>query len=73
MCRTRERSLARGVTIGGGLTIVAMIALIAVSSATGSVVGTFGQDKPNQLEVQVIGHQWWWEVQYSDPEADGTD
>lgn len=66
----RERSLARGVTIGGGLTIVAMILLIFVSAATGGVVGTFGQNKPDQLEVQVIGHQWWWEIQYSDPEPD---
>jgi cytochrome c oxidase subunit 2 len=64
---SRERSLARGVTIGGGLSILAMLALITTSAATGSAIGNFAEDKPNQLEIQVIGHQWWWEIQYSDP------
>ena len=64
---SRERSLARGVTIGGGLTILLLFGLLFSSVATGSAVGKFGQDKQNQLEVQVTGHQWWWEITYPDP------
>lgn len=66
----RERSLARGVTVGSGLTIGAMITLLFVSAATGAAVGTFATDKPDQLEIQVTGHQWWWEITYPDPESD---
>ena len=63
----REQSLARGVTIGGVLTIVALFGLLIASVATGSAVGTFAQNTQNQLEVQVTGHQWWWEITYPDP------
>jgi cytochrome c oxidase subunit 2 len=63
----RTRSLSRGVAIGGLLTVIAMIGLITASAATGSAVGTFASEQPDQLEIQVIGHQWWWEVQYPDP------
>ena len=66
----RERSLGRGVAIGGVLTIVALFGLLIASVATGSAVGTFANDKPDQLEVDVTGHQWWWEVTYPDPESD---
>jgi len=66
----RERSLARGVTIGGVLTILALFGLLIASVATGSAVGTFAHDKPNQLEIDLTGHQWWWEVTYPDPESD---
>ena len=68
----RERSLGRGVAIGSGFTIAAMIMLLFVSAATGGAVGTFATDKPDQLEIDVTGHQWWWEISYPDPETDKT-
>lgn len=66
----RERSLARGVTVGAGLTVTAMVTLLVVSAATGGAVGTFASDKPDPIEIQVTGHQWWWEITYPDPEPD---
>ena len=66
----RERSLSRGVAIGSGLTVAAMITLLFVSAATGGAVGTFAADKRDQLEIDVTGHQWWWEITYPDPESD---
>jgi cytochrome c oxidase subunit II len=63
----RERSLGRGVAIGSGLTIVAMIALLFTSVAAGSAIGNFAHDNPNQLEIDVSGHQWWWEITYPNP------
>ncbi|HEY3053563.1 MAG TPA: cytochrome c oxidase subunit II [Thermoanaerobaculia bacterium] len=65
-----ERSMARGVAIGSTLTIAGLFALLVASVAVGDAVGTFAKNKPNQLEIDVTGHQWWWEVTYPDPESD---
>lgn len=62
----REHSMARTVAIGSALTIVILFGLLFFSVATGSAIGTFGQNKPHQLEIDVTGHQWWWEVGYPD-------
>jgi cytochrome c oxidase subunit 2 len=54
---------------GSVLTIAALITLLVTSIATGRAVGTFGGSNPNQLEIGVTGHQWWWEVTYPDPQS----
>jgi len=67
---TRPMRLAVGT--GSALTIAVLLTLLVASVAVGRSVGTFGQDKPNQMEVQVTGHQWWWEVTYPDPQPSNT-
>lgn len=67
----RERSLASGVTIGAVLTVLILFGLLFASVATGGAVGRFGDsNSPKPLEIQISGHQWWWEITYSDPEPD---
>lgn len=61
-----EQSLKMGVTAASVLTVLILFALLVASVATGSAIGTFGQDDPRQLEVNVVGHQWWWEIHYPD-------
>jgi cytochrome c oxidase subunit 2 len=63
-----ERRLSIAVSTGAGLTIVILIGLLVASVATGRGVGRFATDKP--LEIVVTGHQWWWEINYTDPESD---
>lgn len=41
----------------GGLTIATWLTDRALAQASGAA----------PLEIQVIGHQWWWEVRYNDP------
>ena len=67
----RQRSLAGGVMIGGVLTTLILFGLLTASVATGAATGRFGDDNsPAPLEIQVTGHQWWWEITYPDPEPD---
>jgi cytochrome c oxidase subunit 2 len=65
-----ERQRRLTITVGAATAVTAaiLIGLLTASVATGRAVGTFGQDKPDQLEIQVTGHQWWWEVTYNDPQ-----
>jgi cytochrome c oxidase subunit 2 len=65
-----ERPHTIAVGVATVLTVVTLIGLLVASVATGSAVGNFGTKKSNPIEIQVNGHQWWWEVQYTDPEPD---
>lgn len=55
-----------GVVTAAAISVGGLFALLIASVAIGSDIGTFGRDNPNQLEVDVTGHQWWWEVRYPD-------
>ncbi len=60
-----ERSRGWVVGILGAVTGVILLGLIAGSFATDQALESFtAQDA---LSIDVIGHQWWWEVQYIDP------
>lgn len=61
---SRERSLRTGVTSATALSIVGLLALLVVSISVGASVGTYGRGHPAPLEINVTGHQWWWEVRY---------
>jgi cytochrome c oxidase subunit 2 len=58
--------LKTAVTAAAVVSIGALFVLLGVSVATGSAIGNFAHDNPNQLEIEVTGHQWWWEVKYPD-------
>ena len=57
-----ERQLRGWVAAAGGLTIVALIALLFQSVVTGRALDTLRS--PDALRIQVTGNQWWWDVQY---------
>jgi len=57
-----ERQLGTSVAVAGGLSIVALIALLFQSVVTGRALDTLRS--PDALRIQVTGNQWWWEVQY---------
>lgn len=59
-----DRSLMRAVSVAVGLTVLALFAILIVSVSTGSVISA----RPTQdvVSIQVIGHQWWWQVIYED-------
>jgi cytochrome c oxidase subunit 2 len=58
--------MKRGVIIGVAATVVIMLTFVVVSVSTGSTLAKVGGDKP--LRIDVVGHQWWWEVKYDDPD-----
>jgi cytochrome c oxidase subunit 2 len=60
-----ERQLGTSVAIAGGISVVALIALLFQSVVTGRALDTLRS--PDALVIQVTGNQWWWDVQYDNP------
>jgi cytochrome c oxidase subunit 2 len=57
-----DTQLGRSVAVAGGITFVALIALLFQSVVTGRALDTLRT--PDALRIQVTGNQWWWDVQY---------
>jgi len=66
LTEAHEKRLGTAVGIATIASILGLLALLMISVAVGHRVGTFGTDASNQLEIEVTGHQWWWEVKYPD-------
>jgi len=62
---TADKRLMTAVGAATVLSIVGLLTLLVISVAVGHAVGTFGTNA-NAMEVEVTGHQWWWEVKYPD-------
>lgn len=58
-----ERRLARPVAAAVGLTILILTGFVAASYSTDRALLPAG---PPALQVELIAHQWWWEIRYSD-------
>lgn len=65
-----ERRIARRWIIGGGviLPVASIVALLTFGVPTGQRMLTLPLSDPPEV-IEVIGHQWWWEVRY--PGAEG--
>ncbi|HEX3572734.1 MAG TPA: cytochrome c oxidase subunit II [Acidobacteriaceae bacterium] len=50
------------------ISILLLFVMMIASFATSHAIGKENGRAP--IEVDVYGHQWWWEVQYPQPEAD---
>jgi cytochrome c oxidase subunit 2 len=68
---TTTEGTAHGVkfmTFAIGTTTVVLIALLVVTVATARSLSPHGQKVAR--EIQVTGHQWWWDIQYLDERPD---
>jgi cytochrome c oxidase subunit 2 len=63
----RERGMSRAVLAGVGLTIVILFVFLVHSFLTGRALDSVSARE--HLTVKVVGHQWWWEVQYENATA----
>jgi len=63
----QERSLTTAVSIATALTVLILFGFLVYDVAVGRQL-TRGLGK-EALQVRVIGHQWWWELQYRDSVA----
>lgn len=64
-----EETKTRVVAGAVGLTVILLIVILAGSVAVGRGTASGPDDA---LTIEVVGHQWWWEVRYLDPRADHT-
>jgi cytochrome c oxidase subunit 2 len=62
-----ERRLTRGVAVATGATVVLLLVLLVASVLTGRSISPLSAGE-DALEVEVVGHQWWWEFQYPSPD-----
>ena len=60
-----ERQLGVSVAVAAGVSVVALVALLFQSVVTGRALDTLRS--PDALQIQVTGSQWWWDVQYENP------
>ena len=70
---TAERRMTRAITIAVAASVIVLFAWLVASIAAGrSLTSLAASDVPGAgkpLTIEVIGHQWWWEVHYNAPEA----
>jgi cytochrome c oxidase subunit II len=62
-----QREWRMGVTVSTavGISVLILFVLLVNDFLTGSAMHYMAD--PNPLKIKVIGHQWWWEIQYDDP------
>jgi cytochrome c oxidase subunit 2 len=63
---TPDRTLTRNVALSVALSTVALVGLLLASVFTGRAIGSL--ESPDALAVQVSGYQWWWSVEYLNPD-----
>jgi cytochrome c oxidase subunit 2 len=61
-----ERGMKTWVVAATVLTTLILIAFVFVDLSTARSLSTVGGASP--LRIDVVGHQWWWEVKYPDPD-----
>ena len=67
--RAGERRRMRAVAAAAIVSTVVLLWLLTASVLAGRAVAT--PVGPGALRIQVVGHQWWWEVHYpADPPSD---
>jgi cytochrome c oxidase subunit 2 len=62
----RDDVLKVAVTLGVGVTVLALFVLLVASVWTGRAVASLGAE--SAVTINLTGHKWWWEAEY----ADGT-
>lgn len=65
-----EHRLAKFVAVASAVTTVILILLLISAAITGHDMAAYGE-KPN-MQINIIGHQWWWEVQYQNDDPSMT-
>ncbi len=63
-----ERRVWSVVAVAIGVTVVTLFGLLFADFATGRSIERFGRHaSPDEtLRIEIVGHQWWWEVRYVD-------
>ncbi len=59
-----HRRLTWAVAVATGITVVILFGLLVASVTTGRATSALAGEP---VTLKVIGHQWWWEVHYTDP------
>ncbi len=69
--KEENRRSAPWVVAAIGITVISMFVLLVVSIVTGKEVEG-GTTSKNPVSIELIGHQWWWEVRYPNTDPSMT-
>jgi cytochrome c oxidase subunit 2 len=61
-----ERTVTRAVAVAVGLTVVTLIGLITVDAFSARRLSSLETD--DRLVIDITGRQWWWDIEYQDPD-----
>jgi cytochrome c oxidase subunit 2 len=61
--------MTRGVILATGATVAILLIFFGVDMSIGRTLSPIPSKRP--LTIEVIGHQWWWEVTYADTSPQG--
>jgi cytochrome c oxidase subunit II len=61
-----ERALVRAVVAASAATIAILFGLLFASVVTGRAIGSLGAAEG--LVVEITGNQWWWDIEYHNPD-----
>lgn len=61
---TSERSLTRSVWAATGVSVLILVMLLVASIWVGR--GVEHLEAASALTIKIVGHQWWWEIEYED-------
>lgn len=67
--RDGEPGKVRAVTAGVVATAVVLVGLVTYSVMVGRATATLPAPEDVAVEIEVIGHQWWWELRYRDRQS----
>ncbi|HMI84191.1 MAG TPA: cytochrome c oxidase subunit II [Polyangiaceae bacterium] len=62
--------LHRAIAVAGGLTALTLLGLLVASAMAGHAEAASEVRLP--MSIRVVGHQWWWEFEYTDPDVSKT-
>jgi cytochrome c oxidase subunit 2 len=58
------RPMRRGLALGMAATLAALLVFLGYDLSVGRTLNNPGVKNP--ITIEVVGHQWWWEVRYAD-------
>jgi cytochrome c oxidase subunit II len=59
--------------VGGGIVMPALVIISLIALTIGTLRSIPKAETPTGVVIEVIGHQWWWEVRYPDRDITLTD
>jgi cytochrome c oxidase subunit 2 len=65
-----DQRMTKVVGVAIGATVVLLFVMLIASVVTGHAIANLSSKNP--VSIDVIGHQWWWEVEYEATQADQT-
>src|SRR4051812_42146755 len=69
---TKAESHLAAIVAGSTLVTVILLFIILVKSVEASKWESQALQSKNPISIQVVGHQWWWEVTYPNTQPDQT-